>query len=88
MKYYSEITRKKYDTVEALEADEKKVAETTSLRAKDAKEVEQAIKEAYEAEKRANDKIGKFIDTYGSFKTTMKVRPFDSVLDSFFDMLW
>ncbi len=91
MKYFSDVTKKTYETVEALEkaeaeanaskkADEKKREE----RSKRAKEVEDAFKSAREAEKGAEELLSKFCKDYGSYHTTV-TEPLTSLFDSFLD---
>lgn len=78
MKYYSEITKKVYNTEDELRAAEKAEKDKDATEQKkrekrkaDAKEVEAAIKAANEAYDRANTKIDEFIDKYGSFHMTI-----------------
>ena len=83
MKYLSEVTKKVYDTVDELNAEEEKVltarkerelaeAEKKAKREERAKEVETAIKEALDAQKIANDKLQAFCADYGAFHTSIK----------------
>lgn len=64
MKYYSEVTKKLYDSEKDLTAAEAEVTKSKADRAKEAKEVTEAIKIA-------NEKLNAFIKKYGSFKTTL-----------------
>ncbi len=72
MKYYSELTKKIYDSENELLEAEKALTESKDKRAARAKEVEEALKVAREAQKKANDLLSAFVKDYGSFKTTMK----------------
>lgn len=79
MKYYSEVTKKVYDTPELLEEAEKVVLEANkekerklAERAERAKAVENAFAEAQEARKKADDLLSEFCKDYGSFHTTIK----------------
>lgn len=79
MKYYSEVTKKVYDTPELLEEAEKAVLEANkekerklAERAERAKEVENAFAEAQEARKKADELLSEFCKDYGSFHTTIK----------------
>ena len=83
MKYLSEITEKVYDTVDELNAEEEKVlaarkerelaeAEKKAKREERAKEVEDALKVALDAQKDANDKLQAFCKDYGTFHTSLK----------------
>ncbi len=83
MKYYSDITNKVYDSVDALEKEEQKIAEENAAKEKAAaekkanrearaKEVEEALKFALEAQKEANDKLQAFCKDYGTFHTSLK----------------
>ena len=83
MKYLSEVTKKVYDTVDELNAEEEKVlaarkerelaeAEKKAKREERAKEVEEALKLALEAQKEANEKLEAFCKDYGTFHTSLK----------------
>ena len=72
MKYYSELTKKLYDSKEELVKAEVEVTKAKSERAERAKEVENALKEAREAQKKANELLSQFVKDFGSFKTTFK----------------
>ena len=72
MKFYSELTKKLYDTQEDLQKAEIEVTKSKADRAERAKEVEKALKEANEASKKANKLLQEFVRDYGSFKTTIK----------------
>lgn len=83
MKYLSEVTKKVYDTVDELNAEEEKVltarkerelaeAEKKAKREERAKEVEEALKFALEAQKEANEKLEAFCKDYGTFHTSLK----------------
>ena len=83
MKYLSEVTKKVYDTVDELNAEEEKVltarkerelaeAEKKAKREERAKEVEEALKFALEAQKEANEKLDAFCKDYGTFHTSLK----------------
>lgn len=85
MKYYSEKTKKLYDTTEEvvnaekeLEAAEQKKQELVAKRKERAKEVEDAFAAA-------NELLNKFIEDYGSFHTTISTGR--SLFDRLFD-LW
>lgn len=72
MKYYSQITKKLYQTEDALKEAETEATKAKSDRAEKAKEVTEALKAANEASKKANQMLSDFIKEYGSFKTTFK----------------
>ena len=83
MKYLSEVTKKVYDTVDELNAEEEKVltarkerelaeAEKKAKREERAKEVEESLKFALEAQKDANEKLQAFCKDYGTFHTSLK----------------
>lgn len=72
MKYYSQITKKLYDTQDELTKAEIEAVKAKSDRAERAKEVENALKAANDASKKANDLLSAFVRDYGSFKTTIK----------------
>lgn len=72
MKFYSELTKKLYDTKEDLQKAEIEITKSKADRAERAKEVTEAIKKANEAQKEANKLLSDFVHDYGSFKTTIK----------------
>lgn len=72
MKYYSDITKKLYNSKDELVKAEVEVTKAKSERAERAKEVENALKEAREAQKKANELLSQFVKDFGSFKTTFK----------------
>lgn len=83
MKYLSEVTNKAYDTIEELNTEEEKVlsvrkaheaaeAEKKAKREARAKEVEDALKAALDAQKDANEKLQAFCKDYGTFHTSLK----------------
>ena len=82
MKYYSEITKKLYDSKEDLVKAEVEATKAKSERGEKAKEVTEAIKAANEATKKANKLLSDFVAEYGSFKTTLTDKDVDS-RDSF-----
>ena len=74
MKYYSEVTKKMYDTEDALKtaeaAEAKKKAEAdlkSQQRASRAKEVEDAFKAAQAAFDKYTELRNKFVEDYGSY---------------------
>ena len=72
MKFYSEITKKLYDSKDELVKAEVAATKAKSDREVKAKEVTELLKAANEATKKANDALREFIKEYGSFKTTIK----------------
>lgn len=72
MKFYSEITKKLYDTKDELIDAEVKATKAKSDREVKAKEVTELLKAANEATKKANKALSEFVKEYGSFKTTIK----------------
>ena len=87
MKYFSEVTNKTYDTVEALEKAELTVKNEKNERAAAAAKVNEKLKVAREAQKEANDAIHDFCEKYGTFKTSLKrdeiFDPFSLLFDPF-----
>ena len=84
MKFYSQLTKKLYDTKEELVEAEAEQTKAKADRAERAKEVTEALKAANEAQKKANELLHQFVKDYGSFKTTIKsddVGDFNSLLD-------
>lgn len=78
MKYYSEITKKLYDSKDELVKAEVEATKAKSDRAEKAKEVTELIKKANEATKAAEKALSEFIKEYGSFKTTIKSEDTDT----------
>lgn len=72
MKFYSEITKKLYDSKDELVKAEVAATKAKSDREVKAKEVTELLKAANEATKKANKALSEFIKEYGSFKTTIK----------------
>ena len=72
IKIYSDLTKKFYDTKEDAVKAEVEVTKAKADRETRAKEVEKALKEYREAEKKANKLLSEFVKDYGSFKTTIK----------------
>lgn len=79
MKYFSTETKKVYDTVEELEAAEKKALEAKDARKVEAEKVEKAYtamkeaKKAYEvATHDYQQALSEFCDKYGTYKTTLR----------------
>lgn len=78
MKYYSDVTKKIYDTEEeltkaedAVSEEEKKHELRRQERADAAKRVEDAYKKASDAYRDAGDELQKFVDKYGAYHTTI-----------------
>ena len=86
MKFYSEITKKLYDTKDELVKAEVAATKAKSDREVKAKEVTELIKKANEATKAANKALSEFVKQYGSFKTTIKDKDTNVNLDSFWDI--
>ena len=85
MKFYSELTKKLYDTQEELTKAEVEVTKSKADRAERAKEVNEALKVASEAQKKANKLLSDFVKDYGSFKTTLTDEDVD-VKDTFWNI--
>lgn len=86
MKYYSEVTKKLYDTKDDLIKAEVAATKAKTDRAEKAKEVTELIKKANEAQKAAGKALNEFVKEYGSFKTTIKDTDTNVNLDSFWDI--
>ena len=70
MKYYSDMTNKLYDSVEALEAEELKIKQMEEAKRKAKEEAER--KAAEEAHKVYMMKLNDFCEKYGAFHMTLK----------------
>ena len=100
MKYYSEVTKRFYDNVEALEKDEtaikRKEEERAQLekakkaeRASRAKELNEAIAEAEKAAEKARKLMADFLKDYGSYHTSIKrENKKGDTYSSLFDLFW
>lgn len=104
MKYYSEQLKQLFDTPEELLAAEEKVnaakrdeeekkAQLKAQRETRAKEVEEAIRQAQEDQKKANasnkhaaDVLNAFVKDFGAYHTTLRSAPV-SIWDAFFNLL-
>lgn len=86
MKFYSDITKKLYETKDELVKAEVEATKAKTNRAEKAKEVTELIKKANEAQKAANKALREFVKEYGSFKTTIKDNDVDSTVGSFWDI--
>ena len=85
MKYYSEITKQLYDSKEDLVQAEVDATKAKSDRAAAAKKVTELLKEAKEANRKANQALDDFIKKYGTFKTTLKADDLDKNREDIFD---
>lgn len=103
MKYYSEQLKKLFDTPEELlaaeekvnaakRAEEEKQAQLKAQRETRAKEVEEAIRQAQEDQKKANastkravNMLNAFVKDFGAYHTTLKGAPV-SIWDAFFNL--
>lgn len=85
MKYYSDLTKKLYDTEADLKKAEIEVTKSKANRAEKAKEVTKLIQEANEATKKANKALSDFVKEYGSFKTTLTDKDVD-IKGNFWDL--
>ena len=84
--YYSDVTKKYYESEDALVAAETEVIkaqraaeEKNKVRKTRAQEVEDAYKSAVEAQKKYLELRNKFVKDYGSYHTT-----FNEIIDQFF----
>ena len=84
MKFYSELTKKLYDSQKELQKAEIEMTKSKADRAEKAKEVTELLKAANEANKKAHQALSDFCAEYGSFKTTLTDK--DVTRDSFWDL--
>ena len=73
MKYYSEVTKKLYDSVEDLKKAELEVTNKAAARKKDADKVEYAFEAYKKAYKEYEDALMEFCNKYGSYHKTIKI---------------
>lgn len=85
MKFYSEITKKLYDTSKELKEAEAEFREKEEEKERMKSQRAERAKEVEDAYKKANDLLEAFIKDYGSFhKTYTEDSPFKSIFDLFF----
>lgn len=92
MKYFSEITKKVYDSTEELETAEKEVLdeqkaqeEKLAKRAERAKEVEAAYAKAAEEKEQADELLNEFLKDYNSFHMSIR-SPIKGIFDDIFTL--
>lgn len=94
MKYYSDMTNRLYDSVEALEAEELKIKQIEEAKRKAKEEAERkaaeaknnraaAAKEVEEAYKVYMTKLNDFCEKYGAFHMTLKGDDIGSIFKMF-----
>ena len=71
MKYYSEITKKMYDSVRELEKAEKEVNDKNNARREDAMKVERAEKAWIEARENYSKVLNEFCAKHGPYHKTV-----------------
>lgn len=91
MKFYSDKTKKVYDTVELLEAAEQEYDEAHAAelrkaeeRKADAEAIEAAYKAAVAAQKHYNDLVNAFVKKHGSYHLSVKTNDWFSDLFNVF----
>lgn len=72
MKYYSDVTKKMYETISDLEAAEKEASEKTNARKEDAAKVEAAFNEMVTARKKYEKALREFCEKHGAYHRTIK----------------
>lgn len=72
MKYYSEVTKKIYNSVKELEKVEKEIEEKDNARKTDAARVEEAAKKLAAARKEYSEALSSFCSKHGPYHTTIK----------------
>lgn len=87
MKYYSEVTKKVYDTVNDLKAAETAITEKTAKRKADADYVESTFKEYVESKKKYENALKDFCDKWGAYHKTIKSNDVDESSMSLRDLL-
>lgn len=71
MKYYSEVTKKIYDSVNELKEAEAKATEKANARKLDAEKVEKAFNDYRDAKAAYEKTLKDFCDKYGSYHRTI-----------------
>lgn len=85
MKYYSELTKKMYDTEDELNSAESEMKSRQTERGEAAKKVEDALKKVADDRKEAERLLEEFTEKYGAFHTSIKD---PTTFKSFFDWLF
>ena len=99
MKFYSEVTKKLYDSEDELKSAEtslvakKKAEEEAALKLKEerkarSKDVEDARKAYIDAKKNYYNVLDKFCKDYGSYHASYKTDDIDSIFEDFFDLFY
>lgn len=78
MKYYSEVTKKMYDSVRDLEKAEKEIKDKNDERKTAAAAVEKAYNELVEARERYSKVLSDFCSKYGAYHQSIKSTDSDS----------
>ena len=78
MKYYSEVTKKVYDTVADLEKAEKAITDKAAARKRDAEEVEKAFEAMLTAQKNYEKVLSDFCSKHGAYHKTIKADDTDT----------
>lgn len=88
MKYYSEVTKKMYDSIEALTAAEDEFYEKDKLKEVAAAKVDElftacadARTALHEAEKAYEEELREYCSKYGPYTATYKAEDFENRLD-------
>ena len=85
MKYYSEVTKKIYDTTDELEKAEKAITDKAAARKKDAAEVENAYTEMVKARENYNKVLADFCSKHGAYHKTI-TKSDNEVPETFHDL--
>ena len=71
MKYYSEVTKNLYETIDELNKAEKAITDKAAARKKDAAEVEKAYTEMVKARENYNKLLADFCSKHGAYHKTI-----------------
>lgn len=83
MKYYSEITKKMYNSVKELEQAEKEISDKNNARKEDAAKVEKAYKDWVAARENYSKVLSDFCAKHGPYHQTLKA---DDTINSWKDL--
>lgn len=87
MKYYSEITKKIYDSVNDLKEAEAEIQNKANARKKDAELVEKAFNDYRAARANYEKTLKDFCDKHGAYHKTIKSDDTDSEIGSLRDLV-
>lgn len=87
MKYYSDVTKKLYESVDELKKAEAEITDKATARKKDADKVEKAYDAYIEARKEYEKVLMDFCNKYGAYHKTFSTKNIPKELSSLSDLV-